>query len=67
MFFHPGITCNRPFIHDGSVSPANVTVDYGAAYEVICNPGFGMFGASTMTCGIDGVFDQTPTCGKYFP
>ena len=62
MFFQSGITCNKPFIPDGSVSPANATVGYLETYEVICDPGFGIVGASTMTCGVDGVFDQTPTC-----
>ena len=31
-------------------------------YEVTCNTGFTISGSSTMTCGADGTFDQTPTC-----
>ena len=55
-------TCAKPAINDGSVSPSNETIDYEAAYEVSCNTGFTISGSSTMTCGADGTFDETPTC-----
>ena len=57
-----GITCDKPSLSDGSVSPSGATADNGATYEVSCDTGFKMHGASTMTCGADGKFDQTPTC-----
>ena len=55
-------TCAKPFISDGSVSPSEATVNNGATYEVTCDDGFVISGASTMICGADGGFDQTPTC-----
>ena len=55
-------TCSIPSISDGSVSPSNETVDYEATYEVACNTGFAISGSSTMACGDEGTFDQTPTC-----
>jgi hypothetical protein len=55
-------TCNKPTISDGSVSPSDATIDYDATYEVSCETGFTISGSSTMTCGADGTFDQTPTC-----
>ena len=57
-------TCNKPTIPDGIVSPSGATVDYAATYEVTCSTGFTISGTTTMTCGADGTFDQTPTCGK---
>ena len=54
--------CNKPSISGGSVSPPEATVDYSETYEVTCNTGFTISGPSTMTCGADGTFDQTPTC-----
>ena len=54
-------TCAKPSISDGSVSPPDETVDYGASYEVTCSTGFTIDGPSTMTCDTDGIFDQTPT------
>ena len=56
------ITCGKPTISDGSVSPVDTTVNYRATYEVTCDTGFTISGSSTMTCGSDGAFDQTPTC-----
>ena len=44
------------------MSPSEATVDYEAAYEVTCNTGYTISGPSTMICGSDGTFDQTPTC-----
>ena len=44
------------------MSPANDTVDYEATYEVTCKTGFAISGSSTMACGAEGTFDQTPTC-----
>ena len=55
-------TCTKPLVSDGSVSPSNETVDYEATYEVTCNTGFAISGISTMACGVNGTFDQTPTC-----
>ena len=55
-------TCSKPSISDGSVSPSDETVDYEATYNVTCYTGFTISGPSTMTCGADGTFDQTPTC-----
>ena len=55
-------TCDKPTISDGSVSPSDATVDYDATYEVSCDTGFTISASSTMTCGADGTFDQTPTC-----
>ena len=55
-------TCRKPSISEGSVSPSNETVDYGATYEVTCNSNFTISGPSTMICGANGTFDQTPTC-----
>ena len=55
-------TCAKPSISDGSVSPSEATVNNGATYEVTCDDGFAISGASTMICGADGGFDQTPTC-----
>ena len=55
-------TCDKPTISDGRVSPSDATVDYDATYEVSCDDGLTIFGSSTMTCGADGTFDQTPTC-----
>ena len=55
-------TCSKPSISDGSVSPSNETVDYEATYEVTCNTDFIISGSSTMACGADRNFDQTPTC-----
>ena len=55
-------TCAKPSIADGSVSPSEATVEYGATYEVTCNSGSTISSSSTMTCGADGNFDQTPTC-----
>ena len=55
-------TCAQPQISDGSVSHSEATVDYEATYEVTCNTGFTISGSSTMLCGADGTFDQTPTC-----
>ena len=56
-------TCAKPSISDGSVNPSDATVDYEAIYAVTCNNGFTISGPnSTMTCGADGTFDQTPTC-----
>ena len=55
-------TCAKPSISDGSVSSSDETVDYGNVYEITCNTGFTLSGSSTMTCGADGTFDQTPTC-----
>ena len=55
-------TCAKPYISDGSVSPSEATVDYGATYEVTCNTGFAISGSGAMICGAEGVFDQTPTC-----
>ena len=31
-------------------------------YEVICNTGFTVSGSSTMICGTNGTFNQTPMC-----
>ena len=61
-------TCAKPSISDGSVSPSDAsTVDYEATYEVTCNTGFTISGSSTMECGADGTFSQTPTCqGKVY-
>ena len=58
----PVVTCAKPTISDGSVSPTDTTVNYEATYEVTCNTGFTISGSSTMTCGVDGNFDQNPTC-----
>ena len=57
-------TCAKPSISDGSASPSDETVDYEDVYEIACNTGFTMSGStsSTMTCGADGTFDQTPIC-----
>ena len=55
-------TCDKPSISGASVSPTDATVDYEATYEVTCNTGFTISGPSTMTCGADGTFDETPTC-----
>ena len=45
------------------MSPSDAsTVDYEATYEVSCDVGFTISGSTTMTCGADGTFDQTPTC-----
>ena len=57
-------TCAKPSISDGSASPSNETVDYGDVYEITCNTDFTISGPSTMTCGADGTFDQTPMCLK---
>ena len=54
--------CNKPSIPGGSVSPPEATVDYEATYEVTCNADVTISGLSTMTCGADRTFDQTPTC-----
>ena len=55
-------TCSKPSISDGSVMPADSTVNYEASYEVSCDVGFTISGSTTMMCGADGTFDQTPTC-----
>ena len=56
-------TCDKPTISDGSASPADASIDYEETYEVTCDTGFTIStSSSTMTCGTDGVFDQTPTC-----
>ena len=55
-------TCAKPSISDGSVSPSDDTVNYEATYEVTCDDDFAISGSSTMICGADGGFDQTPTC-----
>ena len=44
------------------MSPSNETVDYEDVYEITCNIGFTISGPSTMTCGADRTFDQTPAC-----
>ena len=54
--------CDKPTIFDGGVSPSNATVDYHETYEVTCDTGFTISGSSTMTCGADGIFEQTSTC-----
>ena len=54
--------CEKPSILNGSVSPPNDTLNYGDTYEVICDPGYGIHGPSTVTCGLFGNLDQTPTC-----
>ena len=56
------MTCDKPIIFDGDVSPSDATVDFQATYEVSCFEGFTISASSTMTCGADGTFDQTPTC-----
>ena len=55
-------TCDKPTIVNGTVSPSDATVDYEATYEVTCASGYTISGTSTMTCGTDGTFDQTPIC-----
>ena len=63
LYFSVGrTTCAKPLISDSSVSPSNETVHYEATYEITCNTGFTMSGSSTMICGVNGTFDQTPTC-----
>ena len=55
-------TCAQPSISNGSVTPSDATVNYEATYQVTCNVGFIISGSSTMICGANGSFDQTPTC-----
>ena len=56
------MACNQPTITNGSVTPANVTVEQGESYEASCDSGFTISGSTTMTCQSNGIFDQTPTC-----
>ena len=58
----PDILCNKPIIPNGSVSPSNATIEYGQTYNVTCDNGFGINGATTITCGADEDFDKTPSC-----
>ena len=59
--------CNQPTILNGSVTPADATVEQGETYEASCDSGFTISGWTTMSCQPNGTFDQTPSCeGKYY-
>ena len=56
------VTCSKPLIPGGTVSPSDANVEYSEVYEVTCNTGHTISGANTMTCEPNGTFDQTPNC-----
>ena len=61
------VTCDQPTITNGTVTPASATVEQGQSYEVSCDSGYTISGATTMTCQADTTFDGTPTCeGTHF-
>ena len=65
---NPGITCDKPSILNGNVSPSNATVNYGESYELTCDVGYIKMDPSTsvIRCGADGSYDHAPSCGKLY-
>ena len=51
-----------PVITDGTVSPSDVTVDFGSEYSVVCSDGYTVSAESNMLCQADGTLDVTLTC-----
>ena len=66
MNYFSVVTCDKPVIPGGAVTPDVATIEQQATYEVSCNAGHTTVGTSTMTCGGDGQLDQTPHCKSIF-
>ena len=56
------ITCSKPDIANGVVSPANNTVDFGSDYKLSCNDGYTASSTVTMNCTANGTLDVEHTC-----
>ena len=66
MNYFSVVTCDKPVIPGGAVTPDVATIEQQATYEVSCNAGHTTVGTSTMTCGGDGQLDKTPHCKSIF-
>ena len=56
------VACDQPTITNGTVTPASATVEQGQSYEVSCDSGFTISGATTMICRANGTISDMPTC-----
>ena len=56
------LTCDQPTITNGTVTPASATVEQGQSYEISCDSGFTISGATTMICRANGSLSDMPTC-----
>ena len=56
------VTCERPTIDSGSVSPETITIAEGAKYTVSCDSDYILSGNSEVTCGSDGMLSTLPSC-----
>ena len=66
FFSHISVTCERPTIDNGSVSPETITIAEGAKYTVSCDSDYILSGNSEVTCGSDGKLSTLPTCYSKF-
>ena len=57
------VTCKKPIIENGQVTPNDESIKGGETYSVSCNYGYTLpSGTSMMMCGFDGQFIEQPTC-----
>ena len=55
-------TCSKPYIENGTVSPASDTVDFGSYYTVTCDNGYTASSTEAMNCTANGTLDVQHTC-----
>jgi hypothetical protein len=55
-------TCPAPTLDNGSLSPADVTIEAGQSFDASCDDDYVMYGNATIECYDDGTLDPTPTC-----
>ena len=56
------ITCSKPTIDNGSVSPLSDSVAVGENYTVTCDGSYSQFGGDTMECNDDGTLSIATAC-----
>ena len=56
------VTCTKPIIDSGSVTPDTATITVGVTYTVLCSTGYSLSGDNEVTCGNDGELSTLPTC-----
>ena len=56
------ITCSKPTIDNGNVSPLSDSVAVGENYTITCDGSYTTFGGDEMECNDDGTLSIAPAC-----
>ena len=63
LLYFSVVTCDKPTVENGAVSPTDATVNYNTAYTVTCSAGYEITnGSAEMMCGADGALTDAE-CG----